>query len=105
MSEKEFYNKIELLKFMQADVWLRNKSFGSEKDKQIFKNTSEQKPISFIIDTQAKQKKTKIENLIHPKDIRKYNIKDTHVNVNEFKYYNDEQMRKKEEDEQKYRIY
>ena len=38
MSEKEFYNKIELLKVMQADVWLRNKNFGSEKDKQIFKN-------------------------------------------------------------------
>ena len=38
MSEKEFYYKIELLKVMQADVWLRNKSFGSEKDKQIFKN-------------------------------------------------------------------
>lgn len=38
MSEKEFYNKIELLKFMQADVWLRNKNFGSEKDKKIFKN-------------------------------------------------------------------
>jgi len=38
MSEKEFYNKIELLKVIQADVWLRNKNFGSEKDKQIFKN-------------------------------------------------------------------
>jgi len=38
MSEKEFYNKIELLKVMQADVWLRNKNFGSEKDKKIFKN-------------------------------------------------------------------
>ena len=38
MSEKEFYYKIELLKVMQADVWLRNKCFGSEKDKQIFKN-------------------------------------------------------------------
>ena len=38
MSEKEFYNKIELLKVMQADVWLRNKNFGSEKNKQIFKN-------------------------------------------------------------------
>ena len=38
MSEKEFYNKIELLKVMQADVWLRNKSFRSKKDKRIFKN-------------------------------------------------------------------
>ena len=38
MSEKEFYNKIELLKVIQADVWLRNKNFGSEKDKKIFKN-------------------------------------------------------------------
>jgi hypothetical protein len=38
MSEKEFYNKIELLKVMQADVWLRNKSFVSEKGKHIFKN-------------------------------------------------------------------
>ena len=67
-------------------------------NKQIFKNTSEQKPISFIIDTQAKQKKTKIENLIHPKDISKYNIKDTHVNVNEFKYYDVKQMEKFEEE-------
>ena len=38
MSEKEFYNKIELLKVMQADVWLRKKNFGSKKNKQIFKN-------------------------------------------------------------------
>ena len=38
MSEKKFYNKIELLKVMQADVWLRKKSFGSKKDKKIFKN-------------------------------------------------------------------
>ena len=38
MSEKEFYNKIELLKVMEADVWLRNKNSANEEDKKTFKN-------------------------------------------------------------------
>ena len=68
---------------------------------QIFKNVGNKKSISFIVDPNAKQKKTKISNLIDAEDIRKYKIKDTHVNVNQFKYYDDEQMEKKEKDEQK----
>ncbi|MBT6754768.1 MAG: hypothetical protein HOA86_01975 [Gammaproteobacteria bacterium] len=38
MSEKEFYNKIELLKVMEADVWLRNENSANEEDKKTFKN-------------------------------------------------------------------
>lgn len=38
MSEKEFHNKIELLKVMEADVWLRKKISSNEEDKKTFKN-------------------------------------------------------------------
>jgi len=71
------------------------------RDNQIFKNVSDKKSISFIIDPSAKQQKTKITNLIDSEDIDKYKIKDTHVKVNQFKYYDDEQMGKKEEEELK----
>ena len=71
------------------------------RDNQIFKNVGDKKSISFIVDPNAKQKKTKITNLIDPDDINKYNIKEKYVNVNQFKYYDDEQMKKKEEEELK----
>jgi len=38
MSEAEYYNKIELLKAMQIDVWVRKKDSSVEKNKEIFKN-------------------------------------------------------------------
>jgi len=38
MSEAEYYNKIELLKAMQIDVWVRKKDSSIEKNKEIFKN-------------------------------------------------------------------
>ena len=38
MSKAEYYNKIELLKIMQTDVWLKKKDLGAEKNKKIFKN-------------------------------------------------------------------
>jgi hypothetical protein len=38
MSKVEYYNKIELLKVMQTDVWLKKKGLGAEKNKKIFKN-------------------------------------------------------------------
>ena len=71
------------------------------RDNQIFKNVGDKKSISFIVDPNAKQKKTKITNLIDPKDIDKYNIEEKYVNVNQFKYYDDEHMIKKEEEELK----
>lgn len=68
-------------------------------DNQIFKNVGDKKSISFIVDPNTKQKKTKISNFIQPDEIEKYNIKDEYVKVNKFKYYNDEQMKKKEKEE------
>ena len=38
MSEAEYYNKIELLKAMQIDIWVRKKDSSVEKNKEIFKN-------------------------------------------------------------------
>ena len=38
MSEAEYYNKIELLKAMQIDVWVRKKDSSVKKNKEIFKN-------------------------------------------------------------------
>ena len=38
MSKAEYYNKIELLKVMQTDVWLKKTGLGAEKNKKIFKN-------------------------------------------------------------------
>ena len=38
MSKAEYYNKIELLKVMQTDVWLKKKDLGAKKNKKIFKN-------------------------------------------------------------------
>ena len=38
MSKAEYYNKSELLKIMQTDVWLKKKDLGAEKNKKIFKN-------------------------------------------------------------------
>jgi hypothetical protein len=71
------------------------------RDNQIFKNVGDKKSISFIVDPNAKQKKTKIRNLIDDDSIRKYNIEEKHVNVNKFKYYDEEHMIKKEEEELK----
>ena len=38
MFKAEYYNKIELLKVMQTDIWLKKKGLGAEKNKKIFKN-------------------------------------------------------------------
>ena len=64
---------------------------------QIFKNIGDKKSLSFIVDPNAKQQKTKIQNIVAPEDIRKYNITDKYINVNKFKYYDDEQIKKLEE--------
>ena len=71
------------------------------RDNQIFKNVGDKKSISFIVDPNAKQKKTKITNLVDDEDLIKYKIKEKYVNVNKFKYYDEEQMAKKEEEELK----
>ena len=87
MSEAEYYNKIELLKAMQIDVWVRKKDSSVEKNKEIFKNIlileslkskHEQVVNNFIID--AKKECPSIEysylsqsdllNLVNENDVK-----------------------------------